>query len=407
MSSYPFFSVIGLEIEYMLVNRESLDVAPKSDALLTKIAGKLVNETLLGEIALSNELVMHVIECKNNGPKPPKALIAEQFHQAILALQPVLETMDLQLLPTGSHPWMNPQRETQRWPHDNREIYNQYDCIFNCQGQGWSNLQSMHVNLPFNNDQEFSLLHNSIRLLLPLLPAIAASSPILEGKFTGMKDARLHYYGSNQQKIPQISGAVIPEFVQSTADYREQILVPMFAAIKPWDPEGILQHDWLNSRGVIPKFDYNALEIRIIDSQECPDADIAIALAVQALLQSWCERSDYFLNNPCGINRLKTVYDASIFQGLDVIVDDAELCKQWQLPPRRRSMCSLWSELLERFCSSLDPKSQRILEQILIQGNLSERILAACKNNPDKNTLKQVYQQLGSCLINNQPFYSL
>ena len=83
------------------------------------------------------------------------------------------------LLPTAMHPWMDPHTETLLWPHGNRDIYHTYNRIFNCQGHGWSNLQSVHVNLAFKGDEEFGRLHGAIRLLLPLLPALAITSPCL------------------------------------------------------------------------------------------------------------------------------------------------------------------------------------------------------------------------------------
>ena len=227
MSNYPIFSVLGLEIEYMLVDKDTLAVQPKSDLILKMLAGEQLNEVILDEIAISNELVMHVIELKNHGPKPPNYPIVQAFQTTILQLQPLLEQHNLQLLPTGAHPWMNPLLETKRWPHGNKAVYQQYDTIFNCQGHGWANLQSMHVNLPFANDEEFCQLHNTIRLLLPLLPALAASTPLLDNQPTGLLDSRLYFYAQNQQRIPSISGNIIPEFMRSEAQYKEDILKPM------------------------------------------------------------------------------------------------------------------------------------------------------------------------------------
>ena len=62
------FSGFGIEIEYMIVDRTTLDVAPLADRLLTEAAGELTEETEQGEIAWSNELALHVIEVKTNGP---------------------------------------------------------------------------------------------------------------------------------------------------------------------------------------------------------------------------------------------------------------------------------------------------------------------------------------------------
>jgi gamma-glutamyl:cysteine ligase YbdK (ATP-grasp superfamily) len=406
MSNYPIFSVIGIEIEYMLVDKETLDIQPKSDVLLRQLAGQFVNEVVLGDIVASNELVLHVLELKNNGPKPPHHPIAQQFQQAIIQLQPFLEQNHLMLLPTGAHPWMNPQVETMRWPHGNNAVYHQYDSIFNCQGHGWANLQSMHVNLPFSNDEEFSLLHNTIRLLLPLLPALAASTPILDGKKTGLLDSRLDFYEKNQRIIPMISGDIIPEFICSEAQYQNDILKPMYQAIRPFDPQGILQYEWLNSRAAIPKFESMAIEIRILDTQECVHSDIAIAQAIHAILNHWHHSdSELFLDKTYPASRLKALYDQSIIGGLSVIVEDKALLEQWQLPQGYPlTLRDVWTLLIERVSPQLDWVSQRAIEHILQKGNLSERLLRACCGDFRKEKLTHIYRQLGNCLVTNQRY---
>lgn len=406
MSDFPILSVLGIEIEYMLVDKDSLDIRPQSDLILSALAGEpLVNEVKLGDIAISNELVMHVLELKNNGPKPPTAPIHQYFQNAILKLQPFLEEHNLLFLPTGAHPWMDPLTETVRWPHgSSHAVYKQFDAIFNCQGHGWANLQSMHVNLPYANQQEFSQLHNLIRLLLPLLPSLAASSPLLDGKITGLLDSRLYFYSRNQQRIPSISGDIIPEFIKTEEEYQCKILTPMFNDINPYDPEGILQHQWLNSRAAIPKFDHKAIEIRILDSQECVSADIAIAMAIHAILKHWLTSSNYYLDKPCDTRRLKQIFYQSIGKGLALQIDDAELMNQWQLPYRIATLREIWSQLIENISSELDEEQQLALELILSQGNLSERILRALNNNTDKKLLRKVYRQLTHCLISNQQF---
>ena len=402
MSDYSIFSVLGLEIEYMLVDRETLDVKPISDKILSDLAGEPTSEVVLGEIAASNELVMHVLELKNNGPKPATAPVAEQFQNAILKIQPVLERHNIQLLPTGAHPWMNPLTETKRWPHGNREIYQQYDSIFNCCGHGWANLQSMHVNLPFANDDEFFQLHNAIRLILPLLPALAASTPFLEGKPTELLDSRLYFYDKNQQRVPSITGDVIPEFIRSEAEYQDKILTPMYREIRPLDADGLLQYEWLNSRGAIAKFDSMAIEIRILDSQECVNADIAIAHVIQAILKHWTEQSHMHLDRPCETKRLKSIYERTLKDGLNVLIDDSEVLSQWQLPKRNMTARDAWSMLIERVSPDLTPVSQKALEHILREGNLSERILRACRKEYNRAALTRVYRQLGDNLLTNQ-----
>jgi hypothetical protein len=57
----------GIEIEYMIVDAVSLDVASVADELITRAAGSLSNEIERGDACWSNELVAHVIEFKSNG----------------------------------------------------------------------------------------------------------------------------------------------------------------------------------------------------------------------------------------------------------------------------------------------------------------------------------------------------
>lgn len=407
MSNYSIFSVLGIEIEYMLVDKLTLMIQPKSDIILGDLSSKgPVNEVILGDIAASNEFVLHLIELKNNGPKPITYPMVQHFQQAILHLQPFLTQYHLQLLPTGAHPFMDPLLETKRWPHGNSAIYKQYDSIFNCKGHGWANLQSMHINLPFANDEEFCQLHNTIRLLLPILPAMAASTPILGGVPTGMLDSRLEFYGKNQQRIPSIAGDIIPDFISTQEQYQHEILQPMFHDINDLDPEKVLQHEWLNSRAAIPKFEYNAIEIRILDTQECVKADIAIAKTIFAILKSWYESgSPRYREDIYPTPKLRAIFDQTIKDGLDVIIADQQLLEQWQLPSQKAmTLRDVWSLLIERISPDLDHETQHVMDHILKQGNLSERILRACGTKFSQEKLVHVYQHIGDCLANNQQF---
>ena len=51
------------------------------------------------------------------------------------------------------------------------------------------------------------------------------------------------------------------------------ILKPVYGTAQ-YDPEGILQEEWVNARA-LPDFDRNTGEIRVIDAQETPFADLA------------------------------------------------------------------------------------------------------------------------------------
>jgi len=270
------FDGFGVEMEYMIVDRSSLELAPASDRLLTERDGTVVNEISSGGMAWSNELVLHVIEVKTDGPAAEISGLADAFQQQVSRIDSKLGELNMRLMPGAIHPWMDPFTEVKLWPHEYNPIYEAYNRIFDCRGHGWANLQSTHLNLPFHGDAEFEKLHAALRIILPLIPAMAASSPIADGEIKPMLDYRMEMYRTNSIKIPSITGLIIPEQVFSQSAYSEKIFQRMYRDIAPHDPDGILQDEWLNSRGAMSRWDRGAIEIRVMDIQEHPGADIAI-----------------------------------------------------------------------------------------------------------------------------------
>jgi hypothetical protein len=149
------FEGFGIELEYAIVDVETLDVYPFADALLKSAGDGDDSEIALGPLVWCNELVLHVVEFKTNGPAPALSSLADTFNDHISRANAYLEPMGARLMPTGMHPWMDPDKEMRLWPFEANRIYETYHRIFNCRGHGWANLQSAHLNLPFADDVEF------------------------------------------------------------------------------------------------------------------------------------------------------------------------------------------------------------------------------------------------------------
>jgi len=401
---YALFSAIGIEIEYMVVDAASLDVLPVVDKILTAVAGKIVGEVERGAVAWSNELAMHVLELKSNSPATAPAA-APDFQVEVTAANAIAARFGGMLLPGAMHPWMIPQQETVIWPHDYSAIYAAFDRVFGCQGHGWGNLQSTHLNLPFANDAEFGRLHAAMRLLLPILPAVAASSPLLEGQPGGQLDRRLELYRHNCRRFPEVTGRVVPEPVFTAKDYRRQILAPMYDAIAPYDPEGILQHEWLNARGIIARFERGALELRVLDVQECPRADLAIANAIWHILQRLCSDAEQTRQlQKWPVEPLEEIMLACITDGEQALITDSRYLAAFGFP-QRGGCCraaELWQHLVENWLPA-EPWTQP-LQHILRHGSLARRILDALGNNYSRSNLCAVYRRLAACLANDQLF---
>ncbi len=401
------FAGYGIEIEYMIVARDGLDVLPVADELLKAVAGDYVNETAQGDIAWSNELALHVIELKTNGPAPALAPLPAAFHESVGRINALLGALGGRLMPTAAHPWMDPLTQTRLWPHGYDVIYAAYDRIFGCQGHGWSNLQSVHVNLPFADDAQFARLHAAIRLVLPLLPALAASSPFLDAGATGLMDSRMEAYRHNSARIPEIAGLIVPEPVRSRAEYQRDILAPMYSAIAPWDPDGILQEEWLNSRGAIARFDRNAIEIRVLDVQECPLADIAIAAAAAAVVRALYDGRGASLEAQLAVptEALAAVLGKTVRDAERAAIDDAALLDAFAFPRTEATTAgALWAWLTREFAPVADPALAAALEAIHAHGPLSRRLLRATGQHVERATLEPVYRTLCDCLADNRMF---
>lgn len=404
-TNYPIFSVYGIEMEYMIVDQASLAIKPLADKLIGTIAGEITNEVICGELVITNELALHVVELTTNGPKKSLKNLDLVFHERIIELNKLLQASGAKLMPTGTHPFFIPDQNVALWPHGDQIIYQTYNKIFNCSGHGWTNLQSVHINLPFSNDDELKKLHSAIRLILPLIPALAASTPFSEGKLSDALDSRLLHYGQNQKLLPIISGDIIPEFIQSEKEYHEKILNPMYHAIAPHDPEKILQQEWLNSRGAIVRFDRYAVEIRIMDIQESPLMDISCISAITAAIKHIIQHQSLYLEKPLATQRLKQIYQDAIYHGMSTLVTDQEYLAQLGLKPQNAmSMQVIWQKLIELSASEIDPRHQKGLDFILKHGNLAERLKKHYQSEPREKTITHLFNQLCESLETNGTF---
>lgn len=402
--SYDWFSVYGIELEYMIVAEDTLDVRPIADAILNEMSGE--SETMavaVGPVAWSNELARHVLETKTDGPTSNLALAQTQFATAITEMNERLARHGARLLPTGMHPWMEPEREFKLWPIDEEGIYATFDRIFDCRGHGWSNLQSMHINLPFSNDEQLCALHSAIRFLLPILPALSASSPFVEGKRAPNLDQRLSVYRNNAHRVPLVSGKVIPEAIESRADYEATILEPIYAALQPVDTEGALRYEWVNARGAIARFDRMAIEIRVLDTQECPRMDLAIARLVTRILETMCQDEVFVRENKKWTpERLAVPLWQCVAQGNSAVIEDRDYLALWQTKEQRLSARDLWHHILSATLSqATNNEDSRLLEDarwLIENGTLAQRLVKELGDSPHRGELHSVYSRLADCL---------
>jgi hypothetical protein len=232
---------------------------------------------------------------------------------------------------------------------------------------------------------------------------------VVEGKVTRSIDNRLSLYRRNQLLVPSISGDIIPEAIFTRAEYENRVLKIMYKDISRYDKKGVLQHEWLNSRGAVPRFERSAIEVRLADIQECPSADIAIAAAMSAVLKAlisnrWSSRQE---QAAWPVGPLISILDKTVRSGETAIIKNARFLKTFGYPEKQATAADLWRHLIEESFEKetvSDHSLIKPLQLILDKGTLARRILKSAGRNPSHTCLHEVYGELCDCLAEGRLF---
>jgi gamma-glutamyl:cysteine ligase YbdK (ATP-grasp superfamily) len=365
---------IGTEHEFSL-NDPSFAPMPVSDHILERMAGRIQNETFLGDVIISKELQKHVMEIVPRKPQETLRDLERVVQTGITNLYNFLYP-DLQLLGLGMHPLLKLEM-TGVWDHEEGEVYEEYDRIFNIRQHGWLNIQALQINIPYSSEKELITLHNRIRTLIPYLIAVSAASPFVEGEKTPIMDNRLIYYRKNQERIPLICNMLIPEKLTRLADYhaiQEDICQSLHQ-----EGAQILCKEWVNSRGVIIRFSRNCLEIKAIDEQECLRSDMAITAFELALLR----RDDLMLE-----------------EDQDQILDLTEESIRGGVAPLRQELSRLYSLALQTATPD-ELQFLPIIKKKIEKGSIAELLSARAQG---LTSLYPLLQDLEYCLRHNIPY---
>ena len=417
MVTKKLFECFGIEIETMIVDAKTYQVAPMADALLRGMNGgdEWVEDFDDGAIGWSNELVNHVIEFKTNGPVASLAGVADAFRASAARANEWLAAHGARLLPGGMHPWMDPTKETQLWPHDTAPVYRAYDAMYDCRRHGWANLQSVHLNLPFDGEAEFGRLMAAVRLVLPLIPALAASSPWMEGRATSMLDNRLEVYRTNAARTPAMTGEVIPEPIFSIETYHTEVFGRIDAALRAMGADPVLfGAEWTNARGAIARFDRMAIEVRLIDAQECALADLAVAATVAELIRGFVDERYLPLKRAQNVptQGLAELLKRTIQAGPKASLSGLDYGRCFGMGTEVETVGDLLGQVVPALFVKAPsfreaPELIAPMQVILSRGPLATRLLAALpagEQAVDPEALRDVCRRLAECTANGEMF---
>ena len=381
-----------------MVNEE-LKALPIVDKVIKDFHGRIVNFVELSNFTFGKEIQLHVMEIKPNMPFRSPETFEETMHAAVLTLSDFLENKyNARLLGAGMHPLLKLE-ETEVWPHRHKKIYQAYSKVFNLNQHGWLNIQSFQLNIPYSNQESAVLMYNMLSEICAYLPAISASSPVYEGKFGENVDNRLCFYALNQKEVSSITGDVIPEYVSSFGQYKREIIERYSLDLAhAGADECLLYKEWVNSRGVIFRFDRKAIEIRVMDEQECVKSDVALSCFIRALLRGLMKRKTEFLSHEILVRDFNSVMRT----GLDAKVAHPN-------GHSARQVCQQFLKIAWENATEEEKKYLLIIQKRIEHGNLSEIVRERVQRKAQKTDFREavinVYSMLIKSLIDNQPYF--
>jgi len=391
--------VLGPEHEFSIVNEE-LKALPIVDKIIKDFRGRIVNFVEQPNFTFGKELQLHVMEIKSNEPFKSPVEFEETMHKAALTIVDFLDRKyKASLLGTGMHPLLK-LKDTRVWPHRHKQIYQVYSKVFNLKQHGWLNIQSFQLNLPYSGEKEAVMVHNLLAEICAYLPAVCASSPIFEGQLGKHVDNRLYFYMLNQREVPSVTGDVVPEYVSSFRQYKEEVIGKYsLDLVRAGVKDCLLYQDWVNSRGVIFRFDRRAFEIRVMDEQECVKSDVALSCFVRALLRGLLKDDKTEL---LPHEMLVKDFSSVILEGLKARV----------LHPFGRSarhVCARFLDIAWENATDEEKKYLPIIKKRVERGNLSEiireRVLRKAQKTDLHEAIVNMYSTLIKCLVDNQPYF--
>lgn len=365
---------IGTEHEYS-INDMEFNPRPVSDQIIKKICGRIESEILFGDVKLSKELQKTVLEFIPKKPGHNLAPLEEHLYNGIRKFSHIFQGK-YQLLGLGMHPTLTLD-QTAVWDYDEGDYYEMYDRLFNIRQHGWLNIQALQINLSYTHEQDLVALYNRIRVFLPYLVAVTASSPMVEGRLTGMMDNRLIYYRENQKEIPQICNGIIPGPIREVADYHA-LQQEIFSSLRACGAE-ILCEEWVNSGGIIIRFSRRCLEIKAPDEQECIRSDMAVCAFIRALL------------------RCSTPLPPLDHEGLVGLLDDAIRDGTRNLRPElERLYACAWQHATDDERTYLP-----VIRDRIEHGSLAEQMRDRYEREGD---IVPIMNDMARCLVENRPY---
>jgi carboxylate-amine ligase len=254
---------VGVEEEFSILDPDTLDMLPRFEELRDAASG----DAVLRE-AVAGELISSEIEIISGVGDDLRHALARQRERRA-RLFSLVGAHGVALGATGTHPWADYRKQPIINPEHYRRVEEGLKYV------AWrNNTFSLHVHLGVNGIDRAVRACDRLRPVLPLLLAVSANSPYLDGCDTGLHSARTQSF---TKSFPRCG---IPDAFGGWASYREYIefLLRTRSIVE-------FTQVWWSVR---PHFSFGTVEVRVCDVQASAQesdalASLIVACAAQAV----------------------------------------------------------------------------------------------------------------------------
>jgi glutamate---cysteine ligase / carboxylate-amine ligase len=261
---------VGLEEEFMILDGGTLDLVPRFEELRDAAARE---DAVLAD-AIAGELISSEIEIRSGRGEDLADALRRQ-RDVRTRLFALVEGRGVALGATGTHPWADYRRQRNIDTEHYRRVVEglQYVARRNT-------TFSLHVHVGVHDLERAVRVCDRLRPVLPLLLAVSANSPFLDGLDAGLHSARSQAF---TKSFPRCG---IPDAYGSWAAYR--------AYLEFLVQTGSIVEDTQVWWSVRPHLTFGTVEVRICDAQATgTESEALAALIVACVAQAARDHDDH------------------------------------------------------------------------------------------------------------------
>lgn len=249
---------IGIEEEFAILDPATLDMVPRFEQL--RDAAEAGDPVLAASLA--GELISSEVEIRSGrGEDLPSAIAAQRDHRRRLFV--LAADHGLALGATGTHPWADYREQRNIDTEHYRRVVDglQYVARRN-------NTFSLHVHVGMRGADRAVQVCDRLRPVLPLLLAISANSPFVDGRDSGLHTARTQTF---TKSFPRCG---VPDAFGDWRGFKDYLdfLVRTNSIVE-------YTQVWWSVR---PHLSFGTVEVRICDAQSTAAESEALAALIAA-----------------------------------------------------------------------------------------------------------------------------